>query len=197
MMKKFPSSQRGFALVIALSLMAFVLLLILSISTLVQVESQSATAGLQEMRARLNAQLGAMIALGDLQRYTGPDQRVTARADILIEPNDGDIAGQSRWTGVWSGVDTGLTPEMLDRSGWLIGTAAPTPPSRDALAQPVRYWLVTRFMCSCSAACVTCRKCSIIGLMIEVRSASWMPSHFGKAPDVSRGVVDDILRQQR
>ena len=71
------------------------------------------------------------------------------------------------------------------------------PPSLDALAQPVMYWLVTRFMCSCSAACVTCRKCSIIGLMIEVRSASWMPSHFGKAPDVSRGVVDDILRQQR
>ena len=56
MMKKFPSSQRGFALVIALSLMAFVLLLILSISTLVQVESQSASSGMQQMRARLNAQ---------------------------------------------------------------------------------------------------------------------------------------------
>ncbi len=105
MINKFPSPQRGFALVIALSLMAFVLLLILSISTLVQVESQSATAGLQQMRARLNAQLGAMIALGDLQRYTGPDQRVTARADILLDPGTGDVSGQSRWTGVWSSSD--------------------------------------------------------------------------------------------
>ncbi len=104
-MKKFPSSQRGFALVIALSLMAFVLLLILSISTLVQVESQSAASGMQQMRARLNAQLGAMIALGDLQRYTGPDQRVTARADILFAPGTDDVSGQSRWTGVWSSSD--------------------------------------------------------------------------------------------
>ena len=104
-MKKFPSSQRGFALVIALSLMAFVLLLILSISTLVQVESQSASSGMQQMRARLNAQLGAIIALGDLQRYTGPDQRVTARADILFTPGTGDVSGQSRWTGVWSSSD--------------------------------------------------------------------------------------------
>ena len=42
-----PSSRRrtgqdGFALVIALSLMAFVLLLILSLTTLIRVESQSA-----------------------------------------------------------------------------------------------------------------------------------------------------------
>ncbi len=133
-MKKFPSSQRGFALVIALSLMAFVLLLVLSISTLVQVESQSATTGLQQMRARLNAQLGAMIALGDLQRYTGPDQRVTARADILLDPSSGDIAGQSRWTGVWSSKEsTSDFFDMADELGghkarWLVSGNDPNGP---------------------------------------------------------------------
>lgn len=40
--KNTPENCQGFALVIALSLMAFVLLLLLSITTLVQVETQSA-----------------------------------------------------------------------------------------------------------------------------------------------------------
>lgn len=96
------STNAGFALVIALSLMAFVLLLILSISTLVQVETQSANANVSQIEARLNAKLGAMIALGNLQRYTGADQRITARSDILLAPGNTPLAGQGRWTGVWS-----------------------------------------------------------------------------------------------
>ena len=114
-MKSRSTSTHGFALVIALSLMAFILLLILSITTLVRVETQSANIQLAQLEARMNAQLGAMVALGDLQRYTGPDQRVTARSDILLAPGDPDIAGQSRWTGVWSSIDitstSNLSPE--------------------------------------------------------------------------------------
>jgi hypothetical protein len=82
-MKHRPTSTHGFALVIALSLMAFILLLILSITTLVRVETQSANIQLAQLEARMNAQLGAMVALGDLQRYTGPDQRVTALTGTL------------------------------------------------------------------------------------------------------------------
>ena len=101
-MKHRPASSQGFALVIALSLMAFILLLILSITTLVRVETQSANIQLVQLEARMNAQLGAMVALGDMQRFTGPDQRVTARSDILLAPGASGIAGQSRWPGVWS-----------------------------------------------------------------------------------------------
>ena len=101
-MKNRSASTHGFALVIALSLMAFMLLLILSITTLVRVETQSSNIQLAQLEARMNAQLGAMIALGDLQRYTGPDQRVTARADILLAPGLSGPTGQERWTGVWS-----------------------------------------------------------------------------------------------
>ena len=111
-MKHRPASTHGFALVIALSLMAFILLLILSITTLVRVETQSANIQLAQLEARMNAQLGAMVALGDLQRYTGPDQRVTARADILLAPGISGIAGQSRWTGVWSSKNS--TSDPLD-----------------------------------------------------------------------------------
>jgi type II secretory pathway component PulK len=73
-------SQGGFALVIALSLMAFVLLLLLSITTLVQVESQSAAIHMHRMQAEQSALLGLQIALGELQKTAGPDQRVTATA---------------------------------------------------------------------------------------------------------------------
>ena len=130
-MKNRSASTHGFALVIALSLMAFILLLILSITTLVRVETQSANIQLAQLEARMNAQLGAMIALGDLQRYTGPDQRVTARADILLAPGASGIAGQSRWTGVWSSkadVDDSLdaVDELNNRQPkWLVSGLNP------------------------------------------------------------------------
>lgn len=86
----------GFALVIALSLMSFVLLLILSLSILVQVEHRAAENAIHQLKARQNALLGLQIALGELQAAGGPDQRVTARADILEE----DVPNPE-WTGVW------------------------------------------------------------------------------------------------
>ena len=125
-MKNRSAPNHGFALVIALSLMAFILLLILSITTLVRVETESANIQLAQLEARMNAQLGAMIALGDLQRYTGPDQRVTARADILLAPGASGIAGQSRWTGVWSSkADVGDSLDAVDELNnrqpkWLV-----------------------------------------------------------------------------
>jgi hypothetical protein len=79
----------------------------------------------------MNAQLGAMVALGDLQRYTGPDQRVTARADILLEPGQSGSAGQSRWTGVWSSKeDVGDSLDAIDglnnrKPKWLVSGLDP------------------------------------------------------------------------
>jgi hypothetical protein len=100
-----PSSRRrtahdGFALVIALSLMAFVLLLLLSITTLVQVETQSAEIASAQVEAEQAALLGLQMALGELQKAAGPDQRVTATADIFNVSNDPDFE-QPHLLGVW------------------------------------------------------------------------------------------------
>ncbi|MGC6425097.1 MAG: hypothetical protein ACON4O_08950 [Lentimonas sp.] len=101
-MKTKNTPKSGFALVIALSLMAFILLLLVSITTLVQVESTNAGDSKKQLVARQNAQLGAMIALGNLQKLAGTDQRVTAPAKSLVAPGSDSQLGTSNWTGVWS-----------------------------------------------------------------------------------------------
>lgn len=101
----------GFALVLALLLMAFVLLLILSMTTVLQVEIRSASNSLQMLHARENARLALMLAIGQLQKHAGPDQRVSARADIL---GDGNFEPSARfWTGVWDTTDPAATPTWL------------------------------------------------------------------------------------
>ena len=93
-------AQDGFALVVALSLMAFVLLILLSISTLVSVETSVSRTDQPKMLARENARLSLAIAIGELQKFTGPDQTTTARSDM-----DANLVGRtdasSRWIGAY------------------------------------------------------------------------------------------------
>jgi len=89
--------RSGFALVVALSLMVIIFLLLISLSSFVRIEIQSAETELKRMQARENALLGLQIALGELQAAAGPDQRITAPAEIL-ENTEG---GRGQWTGVW------------------------------------------------------------------------------------------------
>jgi hypothetical protein len=155
--KNTSSTNQGFALVIALSLMAFVLLLLLSITTLVQVETKSAGAQLVQLEARMNAKLGAMIALGDLQRYTGPDQRITARSDILVDPSSTPLQGQGRWTGVWSSKADLLDPADAQdglnshEPVWLVSGDAPDSSSAVDVANSVDLATVGRSVSDKSA----------------------------------------------
>ncbi len=115
----FVKHQSGFALVIALSLMSFVLLLLLSITSLIQVEAINASRALDQLRARENARLGLMVAVGDLTNSIGPDRRVTARADIIA--SEGVQTHSEHWTGVWNTTDTNRSPV------WLVSGKEPLP----------------------------------------------------------------------
>ncbi|MEM0965831.1 MAG: hypothetical protein AAGJ81_06765 [Verrucomicrobiota bacterium] len=89
---------------ISLSLMALVLLLLVSVAAQFGVEQRSVSQDLTLLKARLNAELGASAALGDLQKFAGADQRVTATSSILVDEDGGSQLpkGTARWTGVWS-----------------------------------------------------------------------------------------------
>ncbi|WP_269522185.1 hypothetical protein [Coraliomargarita parva] len=103
-----PRRNAGFALVVALSLMAFILLLLLSLTTFVSVESSSAANFRASLEAKQNAELSLMVAVGELQKHAGLDQRVTARSDLSFP-----AAQNGYWTGIWDSTDTTLAPAWI------------------------------------------------------------------------------------
>ena len=82
-------SKRGFALLITITLLAFLVLLLVSLASLTRVETQVASNNQQLAQARQNALMALNIALGQLQKYAGPDQRVTATADLVAGTSSG------------------------------------------------------------------------------------------------------------
>ncbi len=110
--------------------MAMVALAMLSLSTL---ELRNVQYEQHQVQARANARMALMQAIGELQRYAGPDQRVTARADIL--ENGAGIANKN-WFGVWS-----TTVESSGRHWPVIGkaTASGSPYSRSGAYEDLRH----------------------------------------------------------
>jgi len=76
--------------------MAFALLLLLSITTLTQVEIRTAENQKGKLQAQQNALLGVSLAIGQLQKLAGSDTRITAPAEAVATVN-----GPARVTGVW------------------------------------------------------------------------------------------------
>lgn len=99
----------GFALVIAISMMALILLLLLGLTTLVRVESQSSAISIAQLKARENARLAAMQALGDLQKSMGPDQRISFQAAIFdADPSSAGL--QSVENPLWLAAAPSVSP---------------------------------------------------------------------------------------
>ena len=150
-------AQGGFALVIALSLMAFVVLLLLSITTLVQVETTSAAIAKKRLIAEQNALTGALTALGELQQHCGVDQRSTASAGIKdSDSTTSDVDGvlHPQWMGVWRYDEDSQTKEL---ETWLISgnqdkTGANLLDPAAALAQPGVRFPASPFANSANAA---------------------------------------------
>jgi hypothetical protein len=95
------NAAKGFALVIALGLMSFIVLLLLGITTFVRVESSAAAQSLRLLEARQNALLGGMIAVGELKKQLGPDQRATANAETVSASSPNPL-----WLGAFQTMDS-------------------------------------------------------------------------------------------
>lgn len=91
----------GFALIVTLSLMVLLTIIAVGLLSLSSVSIRSASQAAELATARANARLALMLAIGDLQKLSGPDTRVTARADILDE-NHPPVTGV--WKS-WEGTD--------------------------------------------------------------------------------------------
>lgn len=124
-MKMSPDNCRkhGFALVLVLSLLALLVLALLSLSVVVKVGARTGQASLRQTQARQNALLGLDIAIGELQRLAGPDDRITGMAGITGIPPAVPKSAR-HWCGVWS--------ENGSFLAWLAsGVSGPQIPSLD------------------------------------------------------------------
>lgn len=107
-------ARRGFALLITITLLAFIVVLLVGLAAYTRVETAVAGNTQRQAQARENALLGLQVALGQLQRYAGPDTRVTATAQ-----NFGGIDGTRAYTGVWSS-DPAATEAATMPLTWLV-----------------------------------------------------------------------------
>ena len=78
-------SRRGFALVLALLIMAFAVLLAVSLSAVVELQMRNSRSALSENKARNAAKFAAYMAMAQVQSSLGPDCRISANAAIFDE----------------------------------------------------------------------------------------------------------------
>ncbi|QTN31104.1 hypothetical protein HZ994_01770 [Akkermansiaceae bacterium] len=143
------SRVRGFALVATLMLMVLLGILALGMLSISSISLRSSAQGSAMSEARANARMALMLAIGELQRHTGADTRVTAQAS-LIDPAAPPLTGVWR---SWEGTDhddTGrpLKPDYSSKTksgqqaggrfiSWLVSGAeagtSPSSPSPSAL----------------------------------------------------------------
>ena len=84
-----PTHQRGFSLVLSLTIMAGMVMLVIVLAAFLQVEGRLATTHSAYLRARMNAAVAGRLAVAQLQTLAGHDQRVTARMDCSTARSKG------------------------------------------------------------------------------------------------------------
>ena len=111
--------NRGFALVATLSLMILLTVIAVGLLSLSSVSIRSSSRGSAQQQAQANARLALMLALGELQRELGPDQRVSASGGQQLK--ESDMSGGNHWTGVYDSWSAGSEerPAPIFRR-WLI-----------------------------------------------------------------------------
>ena len=116
----FLSERRGFALIATISIMALLLIVAMAMLPLSRVEVRSSQHNKHLVEAEANARMALMLALGELQASAGPDQRITAAADLL----SGDLSvaeGRAHWIGVWNTEEYNpKDPENKEFVRWLV-----------------------------------------------------------------------------
>ena len=119
----------GFALVATVSMMVLLTLVAIAMLSLSTIEQRSSGGSSNEAdrMARANARMALMIAIGELQKAAGPDQRVTATSTLLGSSGNAYTSGttaqdgKKHWVGVWD--TSGYNPAAPDSKTfkrWLV-----------------------------------------------------------------------------
>jgi type II secretory pathway pseudopilin PulG len=93
-----PRGNRGFALIATILLMVLLAMITVGTLSLSVVTLRTGTQDSAQARARANARMALMIAIGELQKQMGPDQRISANSAILEDLT----VTNPHWLGVWN-----------------------------------------------------------------------------------------------
>jgi type II secretory pathway pseudopilin PulG len=83
--RTYSNRKNGFALIASLSIMAMLVMIAVALYSMSAVATRSAEITSARTEAQANAKMALMMAIGDLQKYTGADTRVTAPANITAD----------------------------------------------------------------------------------------------------------------
>ncbi|MCH7227373.1 hypothetical protein [Haloferula sp. A504] len=128
---------RGFALVATVMMMLLLVMIGVGLLSLSSVSLRSSQQESAASEARANARLGLVMAIGQLQKLSGHDQRITATAGLLDQP----APGKRHWSGVWSTEDWDPSkPNQREFLGWLVSDSQldpARPAAPESAEQPV------------------------------------------------------------
>ncbi|WOO41046.1 hypothetical protein [Rubellicoccus peritrichatus] len=110
--------RNGFALIVAIGMLGFIVLILYSLSISTLVQTSTVTAQKAHTQAKLNALVGLNVALGNLQKQMGPDQRASASSWLLKSDGDpstsalgaADDDPRRHWVGVWNTSEKAFDP---------------------------------------------------------------------------------------
>lgn len=136
-------AERGFALVAVIVIMVLISLLAIGLLGLSTISTRTSDRNVAMAEARANARLALNIAIGELQRQFGPDQRISANSSILS-----DSVPNARWLGAWDSWKAGeSTPAGNDEpsehstiENYTTGMAPSYEPKRE---DHFRAWLLS------------------------------------------------------
>ena len=118
-------SQRGFALISTLMLMALLVLIAVGLLSLSSISIRTTGHSADLAAARANARMALMLAVGQLQKVAGDDRRITVAGDQLgdVEGNPAAAAQRRHWTGVynsWPAADPLAARPSPSFQQWLV-----------------------------------------------------------------------------
>ena len=102
-----PGNKKSFVLVVTVSLLVLLMLVAVGMLGLSAVSIRSSGLEMARSAAMANARLALQLAIGELQKELGPDQRISAAARI-IEPDDSAAFAHPVWLGSWNSWDNWL-----------------------------------------------------------------------------------------
>lgn len=132
--------SEGFALVITLSLMILLTVVAVGLLSLSAVSLRTSSQAQAQAEAQANARLALIIAIGELQKQLGPDQRISANGAIL-DPDSSKVR-HLHWTGAWDSWKAG--PGEASQHSTIQGVADEMAPKYQAgRSDYFRAWLLS------------------------------------------------------